>query len=224
MKLSDAWLNAVEPEDYEEHMTRVGQAQANAGLVQELLDACPPLAGSRVLMAGAGTGQIFDYLPAGRFANWRLTCSDLNPRFLAKLRQRILCETLVDDVEASALEPGFGLIILVLVLEHVDWRRALASLVTRDPEQFLIVTQQNPPHITTAISPNRQPVGTMRVFAAQAQPQLVPFPELEAELARAGYLLARQTSRPVADGKTMLGAIFRRSTAEPDTRRQLPLF
>ncbi len=130
----------------------------------------------------------------------------------------------MDDVENSALEPGIGLIILVLVLEHVDWRRALASLAAREPEQLLIVTQQNPPHITTAIAPGREPVGTMRVFAEKAQPRLVPFPELEAEMARAGFGLVRQSRRSVADGKSMLGAIFRKGVTNPDERRQMPLF
>ncbi len=63
MTLADAWLNQVAPEDYEEHMTRIGQAQANASLVEELMAAAAPPAGARVVIAGAGTGQVFDYLP-----------------------------------------------------------------------------------------------------------------------------------------------------------------
>jgi len=203
MTLRDAWTTRVTPEDYEAHMARNGQAQANAAIVRDLLSgaALPP--GSKILLAGAGTGQIFDYLPAEFFAPYRLICSDIHAAFLARLRQRVPCETVIDDVEDSRVEPGLAAIILVLVLEHVDWRRALASLRRLQPERFLIVIQRNP-----AVNQALPPAGTMRVFAEEARPNQVPFSELAEEMAGMGFHAERLEEIPVADGKTMAGGLF----------------
>jgi hypothetical protein len=206
----EAWALNVEAEDYEAHMASIGQAQANALLVREFLEQTGIPAGSRLLIAGAGTGQMFDHIPADVFSPYRLICSDISPRLLARLRQRVDCETAVDDVEDSRLEPGFGAIIIVLVLEHVDFRRALASLSRLAPERFIIVIQENPPRMLSAVTPGRELPATMRVFAETAQPQLVPFHELMEELASHGFSLERSEEAPVADDKKMIGAVFRR--------------
>jgi hypothetical protein len=76
MTLREIWISQVEPDDYETHMAAIGQAQANARLVCDLFEAAGVAKGSRVLIAGAGTGQMFDYLPHGFFDGYRLI---LNP-------------------------------------------------------------------------------------------------------------------------------------------------
>jgi hypothetical protein len=163
-----------------------------------------------VLVAGAGTGQMFDYIPADVFSSHRLICSDISSRLLARLRERLDCETVVDDVEDSRLAPGFGAIIIVLVLEHVDFRKALASLARLAPERLIIVIQENPPRLASAVTPGRPLPATMRVFAETAQPHLVPFGELVEELAGLGFCLERRQDTPVADDKKMIGAVFRK--------------
>jgi SAM-dependent methyltransferase len=203
MTLREAWTRFVTAEDYEQHMAAVGQAQANASLVTELLDAAAPPAGSRVLIAGAGTGQIFEYCPPALFGRFRLTCSDLNPAFLERLRSRCPCTTAVDDIEDSRLDPGFSLIVVVLVLEHVDWREALASLARLRPERIAIVIQRNP----EGPLPHREHVGTMRLFGKEVEPKLLDARELVAELARLGFGLLVESERPVLDGKTMVGLL-----------------
>ncbi len=144
MTLREAWTRFVAAEDYEAHMAAIGQAQANASLVAELVAAAAPPPGSRILIAGAGTGQMFEHCAPELFRGCRLICSDINPAFLERLGARCECQTVVDDIEDSRLEPGFSLVIVVLVLEHVEWRKALASLARLRPEYVLVVIQRNP--------------------------------------------------------------------------------
>ena len=127
-------------------------AEANAFLLRDLLEG---VAG-RVLIAGAGTGQMFPYLPADFLAACQVTCSDVNPVFLERLRERFACQTVVDDIEDSRLLPGFAAIAVVLVLEHVDWRRALDSLVRLQPEQLVLIVQRNPADVAAAVTPGAQ--------------------------------------------------------------------
>ncbi len=191
-------------------MARIGQAEANAFLLRDLLEG---VAG-RVLIAGAGTGQMFPYLPADFLAACQVTCSDVNPVFLARLRERFACQTVVDDIEDSRLLPGFAAIAVVLVLEHVDWRRALDSLVRLQPEQLVLIVQRNPADVAAAVTPGRLPPGTMRVFAGEAPPHLIPVPELVELLNARGFTLLREDARAVQDGKSMRGLVF---TREPQS-------
>jgi hypothetical protein len=124
------------------------------------------------------------------------------------LAERIDCETVVDDIEASQLAPGFGAIVVVLVLEHVDYRRALRSLARLAPEHLIVVIQENPPEITTAVTPGRPLPASLRVDE-NAQPRLIPSGDLIAELAQNGFVLQNRRDRPVADGKTMIGLLIR---------------
>lgn len=205
MTLREAWTGAVSAEDYEAHMSRIGQAVANAGLLRDLLEGAELAAGSRVLIAGAGTGQMFDFLPEGFLAGGDVTCSDINPVFLEKLRSRFGCATVVDDIENSALEPGWAAVAVVLVLEHVDWRRAIRSLAGLRPENLVLIIQKNPANVAAAVTPGRLPPGTMRVFAEQAPPHLIPEDELIKELTAHRFRLTRREVREVQDGKSMIG-------------------
>jgi SAM-dependent methyltransferase len=209
MTLREAWTTRVTVDDYESHMARIGQAEANAYLLRDLFASASLQPGSRVLIAGAGTGQMFDYLPPDFLSAFQVTCSDVNPLFLETLRGRYRCETILDDLENSRLEPGWAAIAVVLVLEHIDWRRAVLSLARLQPERILLIIQRNPPDISAAVTPGRMPPGTMRIFAVDAPPQLVPVDELLVELASRGFVLEREESRPVQDGKTMVGLTLR---------------
>jgi SAM-dependent methyltransferase len=209
MTLREAWTGRVTADDYEAHMQRIGQAEANALLLAELLTG----ASGRVLIAGAGTGQMFGYLPAEFLAGCAVTCSDVNPAFLARLRERFVCETVVDDIEDSRLEPGFAVIAVVLVLEHVDWKLAVESLARLEPERLVLIVQRNPSNVTAAVTPGRVPPGTMQVFAGEAPPHLVPTEELIAKLGSFGFELVREEARAVQDGKSMVGLVLRRQPA-----------
>jgi SAM-dependent methyltransferase len=210
MTLREAWTTRVTAEDYEAHMARIGQAETNAALLLDLFEGAALPCGARVLIAGAGTGQMFGYLPSDFLAGCAVTCSDVNPAFLETLRGRYACDTVIDDLEDSQLPPGWDAIAIVLVLEHVDWRRAVQSLARLRPGRLLLIVQRNPANVAAAVTPGRMPPGTMRVFAGEAPPHLVPVPELLDALAGQGFTLEREEARPVQDGKSMIGLALRR--------------
>jgi hypothetical protein len=85
-----AWTQIVTAEDYDEHMAAVGQAQAAAVLTVELIQKAALHESSRLVIAGAGTGHMFDFLNIDLFRPFRLICTDLNPTFLVRLRARLL--------------------------------------------------------------------------------------------------------------------------------------
>ena len=189
-------------------MARIGQAETNAGLLRDLLAGPALKPGSRILIAGAGTGQMFEFLHADFLAFCEVTCSDVNPLFLERLQSRFACETVIDDIEDSRLSPGWDAIAVVLVLEHVAWRAAVRSLSRLKPENLCLIIQRNPANVSAAVTPGRMPPGTMRVFAEQTPPHLIPEDELVAELGLFGFELREREVRPVQDGKAMIGLRF----------------
>jgi hypothetical protein len=80
--LRRAWTRIVTPEDYEEHMARIGQAQAGADLTRYLIGSACLAHGARIVIAGAGTGQALDFLDPALLQPFRLTFTDLSARFL----------------------------------------------------------------------------------------------------------------------------------------------
>jgi threonine dehydrogenase-like Zn-dependent dehydrogenase len=211
--LREAWLT-VEPADYEQHMAGIGQAQANAGLMAAWLAAVA--ADETVLVAGAGTGQMFDFLAPEAATTSRMVFTDLNPVFLAKLRERLgEATTLVDDIEATQLPGAYPHAAVTLVLEHVDWRRAIHSFRRWQSRRVLTVIQENPANLASAVTPGRTVPGTMNVFRERAHPELVPLAELTAAMADLGYTLEQVHPAPVSDGKRMLGCWFVSSALNP---------
>lgn len=207
--LRDAWTTTVQVKDYEAHMAAIGQAQANAAHIRDFLSrAAEPEA--RILIAGAGTGQMFDFLSPGLFAPYQTCFTDINPRFLACLRQRCPGAVCVaDDLERSSLQGPFHAAAAVLVLEHIDWRKGLDTLVRLRPRYLFLVLQCNPAGLTTAVTPTRVLPGTMQVFA-HAHPSLVDKNEAATHLQRFGYALIEEWPRQVLDSKVMLGLLFER--------------
>jgi Methyltransferase domain len=208
----DAWQGYVDADDYDAHMARNGQAEANARLVALLLERYPP-SGDRLLVAGAGTGQWLDF-DLDALSGRHITCSDINPGFLARLSARAAragreVETVVDDLERSRLAPVFDAAIVVLVLEHIDWRRGVESLVRLGIERCFIVTQENPPRQESVLTPGREPIGTIRAFLS-VHPQLVDREELGEAFRARGYTCLGRQSVDVPDGKRMYGTVFGR--------------
>jgi len=69
--LRQAWTEIVTADDYEEHMASIGQAQAAAELTKHLIRSASLTAGGRITIAGAGTGQMFDFLAPAIFCPYR---------------------------------------------------------------------------------------------------------------------------------------------------------
>jgi anti-sigma factor RsiW len=133
-QLREAWSKLITAEDYEAHMVAVGQAQANAALVCEYLQAHPPAPDSALLFAGAGTGQMFDFFSPETVLPFNVTFTEINAGYLNRLRTRLArfpglrYAIFVDDLERTALAKPFDLALPVLVLQHVDWHPAVLTL------------------------------------------------------------------------------------------------
>jgi hypothetical protein len=212
-ELRRAWTETVTPDDYDQHMSAIGQAEACAELTGALIDAAGPARGSRIVIAGAGTGLLFDLLPGGVFQPFRVMCTDLNDEYLARLRGRaaargVFVETLVDDIENTRVEPGADLLIATLLLEHIDWRRGVEVFASLRPHACAILIQENPPEMSTAVTPARKLPASLEEAVKTAHPILVPADELIAAMAARGYAVRERAVRDVADGKKIAGLLF----------------
>jgi len=211
--LREAWTKLIQAEDYDAHMAAVGQAQANAALLAELFERRPPRQGSKVLFAGAGTGQLFDYISPEFLNPYGVTFTDINAEYLKRLAGRLTGKTrfefaiVVDDIEASQLHGTFELVVAILVLEHVEWRKAIAEMCRLASHRVFVVLQEDPANMPSAMKPSRPPIGTMRVFT-ELNPHLVPQAEVVAEFTRHGFELAHSSAREVLDAKKMVALEF----------------
>jgi len=213
--LRRAWTEVVSSEDYERHMANVGQAQAGAELMCEILGGAGMPAGARVVIAGAGTGQALDFAGPGALRPFRLTFTDLNPAFLARLSERLArhglaAQILVDDIERTSIEPAPDLLLATLLLEHVDWRRAVEAIAGLGPAACGIVIQENPEGMTSALTPGRHVPPTIAEAMESAHPTLVPRRDLTEALASRGYRRRKTWTRDVADGKRLVALLFAR--------------
>jgi 2-polyprenyl-3-methyl-5-hydroxy-6-metoxy-1,4-benzoquinol methylase len=214
--LRTAWVSQIKAEDYEAHMAAVGQAQANAALVRDYFLARPPARGAALLFVGAGTGQMLEFVSPDFLRSYGTTFADINADYLQRLKTRLSVveglefETVTDDVEHSRLQPGFDTVLAILVLEHVDWCKAVATMCALATREVFVITQENPPALATAVTPDRAVAGTMSVFR-EVHPTLVPRAELTEEFARRSFVPAYDAEKIVADEKKMVALGFTRS-------------
>lgn len=209
--LRDAWTRIIQADDIDAHLHATGQARANAVLVAGTLAGVER--GARVLFAGAGTGQMFDYVPASLLTGLEVIFTDINPRYLAKLEVRLAgtgltYQTVIDDIEAPALRGPFDAVLAVLVLEHVEWRSALRTIAGWAPRAVHLIIQRNPPEMVSAVTPGRELPGSLAEFARTAHPILLDEGEVRAAMARLGFRAEATRERAVADGKAMVGLSF----------------
>jgi len=194
--------------DYEQHMAAIGQAAANAEHLREFLGSLA--AGARVLVAGAGPGQFFDYLGEEVFARLRVVYSDVSEGYLRRLRERAPgAACVVDDIEQSGLAACFEAVTSTLVLEHVDWRRGVATLCGYGAERVLVVMQVNPERMETAVAPGRRLPGTLEAVR-DLDPGLLHEPDVIRAFEELGYEPADRRRKAVADGKSMVALELRR--------------
>jgi hypothetical protein len=215
-ELRDAWSRTITAEDYEAHMAAIGQAQANAALVAEYLQAQPPSRHASLLFAGAGTGQMFEYVSPEILLPFNVTFTDINAGFLNRLRTRLArtpglrYSTVVDDLEHTTLSRRFDLVLEVLVLEHVQWRVALATLCKLTERELFVVIQENPPDDAMALTAIRDVPATMKVFR-EVHPTRIPSSDLQSEMKRHGFRRTYAAHKVVSDGKKMVALGFWRN-------------
>jgi len=211
--LRKAWTEIVTPDDYEQHMAAIGQAQAAAELTQFLIQSSGLPDGASVVIAGAGTGQMLDFLDPSILHSFRLTCTDLNRGYLDRLEQRLkrahlLAELIVDDFENTSLGCGSNLLLATLLMEHIDWRRGVDTIANLQPRQAGIILQENPDGMVSAVTPGRTVPPSIERALRSAHANLVPRSQLTASLAGRGFLQKASALRQVADGKQLAALLF----------------
>ncbi len=211
--LRRAWTQIVTTEDYEEHMAGIGQAQEAAVLTRHMIQCAEPPDGGDVFIVGAGTGQLLDFLEPALLRPFRLTCTDLNRSFLARLQERLgqhglSATVLEDDIEHTALEPGPDLLLATLLLEHIDWRRGVEVFAELRPAVCGIIIQENPQGMTSAVTPGRRVPPSIAKAVETAHPILVPRDELVAAFEAHGYGRKDTWVREVVDGKRLIAMLF----------------
>jgi SAM-dependent methyltransferase len=212
--LRRAWTEIITAGDYDGHMASIGQALAAAELTTCLIQLALLPAGGRITIAGAGTGQMFELLNPAFFRPYRLTCADLSPVFLARLRSRLaMCgldaEVMADDFERTALEPKSDLLLATLLLEHIDWRRGVEVIAGLQPGACGIILQENPPDMTAAVTPGRRLLPSIARAVEIGHATLVSREELVLAMTARGYICRASSVREVADGKRLVGLLFR---------------
>ena len=218
-RLREVWAKVIRPEDYDAHMAMVGQAQANAQLVADWLRLSPPKTDSLVLFAGAGTGQMFDFISPECLSPYQVTFTDINSDYLKCLESRLKSKsqlrfhTLVDDIERSKLPVGFSLAFAVLVLEHVDWHLAIESLCRLSNDGVFVIIQENVVKSTTAVTKTQPLIGTMTIFR-EVHPMLVNREELVREFDNHGFYHAYSSQKRVPYEKKMVGLGFTKMKSE----------
>jgi hypothetical protein len=156
---------------------------------------------------------MFDFLNPALFRPFELTCTDINPKFLARLRERLVKHDLsglllADDIEHTTLLDGPDFLLAALLLEHIDWRKCVEVIAALRPAACGIIIQENPIGMTSAVTPGRRIPASMAAAVQIAQPKLVPHDELLSAFEARGYHCARTYAREVADGKRLISTLF----------------
>ena len=99
--------------------------------------------------------------------------------------------------------------LVVLVLQHVEWQKALDSVISTEPDNLYIIIQEqfangNP------ISQDRELPPSIKKFSKYAAGKLVPRIKLCNYISRREYEFAKEYKREVQDEKTMAGFVFTR--------------
>lgn len=96
--------------------------------------------------------------------------------------------------------------IATLLLEHIDWRRGAEAFAALTPRMCGIVLQENPPDMSTAVTPGRRLPPSIAKAVEKAHPVLVPSEELVA--AMRDYSCIGSRIHEVADGKKLVAHLF----------------
>ena len=157
---------------------------------------------------------MFDFVFGGFLEPFSVTFTDINPYFVAMKGMRAKNAGLtgfvsvLDDAEAPAVQGPFDLAVLVLLLEHVSWRKCLTALASLPIQEFLIIIQTNPEGLSSNVSPHRILPASLAQAVGGESPHLIKEAELTEHLDRLDFELKAREVRSVLDGKAMTGFWF----------------
>lgn len=212
----EAWLHVVEPHDLDAHMRNIGQAAANAEITRELFKKYPLASGSKLLIHGCGTCQMFDYIKPSDIGDVRITFADINESMLELAEKRIKRHKILryrilrDDIENSKIKEHHDAVLLTLVLLHVNWRESLESIIRLAPSSIYIIEQKQ--SRGPSVTKERELPSSIRRYTQVAEAELVSLEELKAFLVKRGYVRIYVTGRSVPDKKRMVGLVYRKDS------------
>lgn len=214
----EAWCEVIDAVDLDAHMLAVGQAQANAKCLERFVSTLALTKYGRIAVIGAGTAQFMDLIRTERLVDHPLVFTDISERFRPVLEQRLrrfpaLSWTWVqDDIENSKLSGPCEAAVLSLVLQHVDWRKAVDSLVRLSPKWIFVHEQRN--RIGGNSTTKERPLPpTIRKYAEIQEAELIEEVTLTNVLHARGYIRENYCEEEVADQKVMYGVAYSKSSA-----------
>ncbi len=154
--MTNPWLEISES-DYLRHMGHSAVDQL-APLNRLFGDAMRTVQPRRLLMLGATTGNGLEHIDAT--ITRQVTVVDINPQYLARLRERFPNPVFELDVRCADLEDvtfepaAYDLVHAALVLEYVDWRALLPRVATAlAPHAVCSAVLQLPSSSVAAVTP-----------------------------------------------------------------------
>jgi len=210
------WTELLNVEEYKAHMARIGQAEANANLTRRMFQESPLRFNSTLLIPGCGPGQLFNYIaPSDLGEHLIFTLTDINQDYLQAAREALerhpetRYRTTVDDIEDTRLHANlYSAVLITLVLQHVEWKQALASMSGLRPLRFYIITQEQLEG-TPAVTTSRPDLADCWRQAAEiADGELVGRDDLVGCMEQHGYHVLQKYEVPVPDNKLMIGHVF----------------
>ncbi|MFC1752575.1 class I SAM-dependent methyltransferase [Thermoproteota archaeon] len=202
-----AWMDIIDPTELNMHIAETGQAETNAKLMELMLKEYPV---KDLLIPGCGNAQFADYVDPD--FGCKLTLTDIRPEFLvnafASLRGKVEgYSTGIDDIEDTKLKGPYGGIFITLVLQHVEWRKAIDSMLSLNPTNLYTIIQEqkdgrHPVTLTRKLLPS------IREFSEMTSGLLVPRDGLVEHMNGCDYNLLKTYERPVPDDKVMTGLVF----------------
>jgi hypothetical protein len=207
------WKEIVEPDDLDAHMLEVGQATINAQLIYKMFSEFPLKDGNTLYVPGCGTGQMFDFLKPSELGNVKFLFSDFKLEFLERLKQRISADLnarfIIDDVEESKVIEKVDAALIVLLLQHINWKRGLGNILATQPSKiFLIIQEQDA--TDGEINQTRVLRPSIKKFSEVAKSELVDRTELEKYLKGQGYSKKWMRVEAVPNTKRMVSLVFTR--------------
>ena len=90
----------------------------------------------------------------------------------------------------------------------MDWRKGVAAIAELRPAACGIIIQENPPGMTTAVTPGRRIPPSIAAAMEIAQPTLIPYGDLLSAFEARTYHCVLTDSLEVADGKRLIATLW----------------
>lgn len=232
--LTKAWREVITPDDYEDHMEIVEQAQPLAEGWIQMIEQFPPEQPGLLWIAGGGTAQFLNYVNSDNLrqladSGTSFVITDISSSFLDKASKRITEKGLRnyftvqrhDLMQDEPIEEATAAS-LSLVLEHLeDWRQGLSNLTNPGSIDTLYVqiqtyadefTTQGIVTKSVELRPSIQKFVNL-IDQGVISPKDIDPGELIDHMGNLGFENVFQIETPVPNSKAMTGFVFKRKGA-----------